>query len=639
MMINSANAKRLAIYFFYDKMGVVDRFVPYFLEDLKRNVSEIFVICNGELQEEGRKTLEQYGQVMVRENKGFDVWAYKTALETYGWDKLQEYDEVIMMNSTIMGPVFPLKETFDKMDARDVDFWGITEYAKQMCDPSGCCKYGYIPTHIQSHFIVCRRSLISSREFQEYWDEMPMIHSYWEAVGKHEMIFTKHFEDLGFVSATSVKTDQMREYSGYPLMMCPVKLLKEQRCPIFKRRMFFHDPKDFLSQTAGEQVEELFHYLENETDYDVDFIWETILRNYNQADIVKNLNLNSILSEKYADERKYEEAAGRNRVALIMHLYFEDLLEESLEYAMSMPENADVYITTDSEEKKKKIEEVFAGLRCKHLEVRVIENRGRDVSSLLIGVRDVIDDYDIACFVHDKKTAQVVPGTAGAGFAYKCLKNTLASREFVKNIIIEFDEKPRLGLLSPPEPNHGPFFTTLGREWRGSYKLVKELAEELGITVPISESKPPVAPFGTMFWFRPAAMKPLYSKKWEYTDFPPEPNGIDDTILHAIERIYPFVVQQSGYYPGIVMSDYFAQIEYGNLKYYVREYNKIMMQYGIEDFHQYMCFALENRLELSVDPDCLKGVLKRRAKNRLRRILPESAYNKLESVWKSRKKE
>ena len=63
-------------------------------------------------------------------------------------------------------------------------------------------------------------------------------------------------------------------------------------------------------------------------------------------------------------------------------------------------------------------------------EVRVIENRGRDVSSLLIGVRDVIDDYDIACFVHDKKTAQVVPGTAGAGFAYKCLKNTLASREF-----------------------------------------------------------------------------------------------------------------------------------------------------------------------------------------------------------------
>lgn len=65
--------------------------------------------------------------------------------------------------------------------------------------------------------------------------------------------------------------------------------------------------------------------------------------------------MNSILSEKYADERKYEEAAGRNRVALIMHLYFEDLLEESLEYAMSMPENADVYITTDSEEKRKKL--------------------------------------------------------------------------------------------------------------------------------------------------------------------------------------------------------------------------------------------------------------------------------------------
>ena len=29
------NNKRLGIYFFYDKQGIVDRFVPYFLDDLK----------------------------------------------------------------------------------------------------------------------------------------------------------------------------------------------------------------------------------------------------------------------------------------------------------------------------------------------------------------------------------------------------------------------------------------------------------------------------------------------------------------------------------------------------------------------------------------------------------------------------
>ncbi len=616
-MVIGKSPKRLAIYFFFDKAGIVDRFVPYFLDDLKKCVSDLLIVSNGKITENGEEILKKYGEIFVRDNVGFDVWAYKESLEHFGWEKLEEYDEVIMLNSTIMGPVYSFQETFDKMDKEDVDFWGLTKYFKHNADPSGCCKYGYIPDHIQSHFIACRKSLVKSEAFHEYWDTMPMINNYWEAVGKHEMIFTKHFEDLGYKSSVSVEMDDLRTYNGYPLMMCPTKLIRERRCPIFKRRMFFHDPKDFLSQTAGEQAGELYRYLETETSYDVDYIWETILHNYNHADIVKDLNLNYVFPEQYSNKDTCPEAIKKNKIALVMHLYFEDLLEESLDYAKSMPKEADVYITTNSEAKKSAIEKVFADLECNHLEVRVIENRGRDVSSLLVGVRDVILNYDIACFVHDKKTAQVLPGTAGAAFAYKCFENTLASKAFVENVIEAFEKNPRMGLLSPPEPNHGPFFTTIGREWRGSYELVKEVAEELHLTVPISEDKPPVAPYGTMFWFRPKAMKPLFDKEWKYTDFPEEPNKIDNTILHAIERIYPFIVQQAGFYPGIVMSDRQAGIEYGNLKFYLREYNTIMIENGIEHYHQYMCGALEERLTNYEDRDSLKGVLKRRFHNRV----------------------
>ena len=48
----------------------------------------------------------------------------KTALETYGWDKLEEFDEVIMLNNTIMGPVYELSETFEKMDHEGFGFLG-----------------------------------------------------------------------------------------------------------------------------------------------------------------------------------------------------------------------------------------------------------------------------------------------------------------------------------------------------------------------------------------------------------------------------------------------------------------------------------------------------------------------------------
>ena len=81
--------------------------------------------------------------------------------------------------------------------------------------------------------------------------------------------------------------------------------------------------------------------------------------------------------------------------------------------------------------------------------------------------------------------------------------------------------------------------------------------------MPISGEEPPLAPFGSVFWFRVRALDLLFRKGkagtgWQHADFPPEPLPGDGTISHAIERVYPFVAQASGYYPAEVMSTEFA---------------------------------------------------------------------------------
>ena len=97
-----------------------------------------------------------------------------------------------------MGPVYPLEEMFKTMDQRDLDFWGITMFHEyKEGDPFGTIPYGYIPNHIQSHFIAVRKPMLNSLEYQMYWDHMQMIHDYREAVGCHEAIFTKRFADAG----------------------------------------------------------------------------------------------------------------------------------------------------------------------------------------------------------------------------------------------------------------------------------------------------------------------------------------------------------------------------------------------------------------------------------------------------------
>ena len=69
---------RLAIFFFYDQDGIVDDYIPYMLEDLNRNVSELLVVCNGKLTGEGRaKFAKLTSHVLIREDSGCDVWAYK----------------------------------------------------------------------------------------------------------------------------------------------------------------------------------------------------------------------------------------------------------------------------------------------------------------------------------------------------------------------------------------------------------------------------------------------------------------------------------------------------------------------------------------------------------------------------------
>lgn len=577
MIIDEKKVKRLIAYFIYDKQGIVDDYIIYMLCALKEHSSEIAVVVNGKLTSESREKLNQVTPVvMVRENKGLDVWAYKTVLDYYGWDKLVTYDEVIMMNFTIMGPVYPLSEMFESMSARDLDFWGITMYHKyEKGDPFGTIECGYIPDHIQSHFIAVRTPMLKSIEFQSYWNNMQEIKDYRDAVGCHEAMFTKRFSEKGF--KWDVYADMGDGYNNHPILCATREMLEEKRCPIFKRRSFMQDYSNIIHDTVGQEAIEAYDFIDKHTDYDVNLIWDNILRLENQADIKKNMQLNYILDSKHGTD--ISEVLKKKRVALVLHFYFEDLAEYCLHYVKSMPKEADIYVTVSSEKKKKIIEETFSVLE-NNVKVILIENRGRDVSALLVGTKDFIMDYDYVCFVHDKKVTQLSPQTVGAGFSYKCFENLLPTKEFVQNVIRTFEENPRAGLLTPPPPNHGDYYITLGLEWGMNYDVTVELAEKLGITVPIDKKKEPIAPLGTMFWFRPKALKLLFDQDWEYKDFPAEPNKIDGTLLHAVERIYSYVVQQEGYYPAWIFSEKGAQIEVTNLNYMVRGLNNAVFHMG-----------------------------------------------------------
>lgn len=574
---------RLVIYFFYDGQGIVDDYNLVLLRDMMKNCKDLLVVSNGQLSEEGRKKFSQItDQILERENKGFDVGAYKEALLTLGWEKLAEYDEVILMNYTIMGPVYPFSEMFEAMDAREeLDFWGITKHHMVPFDPYGIIKCGYIREHIQSHFIAVRKAMLTSEAYHEYWENMPKIKSYGESVAYHESYFTHHFEKKGFKWDVYVNTDDMKKITEYPLLKRPKQLMEEKRCPIFKRRNFFHNYPDFINSTIGEPSYELMEYLKHHTEYDVNLIWDNILRCCNQALIKQCLHLNYVMPSDFSKD--ITDILKKRKIALVMHLFFEDLVDESFRYACSMPAETDVFITVGSEKMEALVKEKFSELPCHQCTVLRTPNRGRDVGSVLVAVNPQILEYDYVCFAHDKKVTQLAPQSIGSSWAYECFESVLKSKDYVRNVIATFEENPRLGLLTPMPPNHANYFPTMGREWAANFKKTKKLARELGIQVPMDKEYPPISALGCFFWYRPKAMKKLYDRNWKFEDFPEEPvKATDGTIMHAIERLYAYAVQDAGYYPAWCFSDNIAAIEISNLNYMLRTLNLDLMKAGME---------------------------------------------------------
>ena len=585
MILQKNTANRLGIFVFYDKDGIADEYNFYFIEELKKQVSRLLVICNGDVEEEAGKRFSGIAdEVMMRGNEGFDITAYHLGLKKYGYNRDGKFDEVIICNSTMFGPVYPFREMFEKMAVRDLDFWGITNFHEVPFDPFGTVKYGMLPKHVQSFFMVFRKSLTMSPEFQKYWEDMPQITSYEQAIGYHEAIFTKEFADKGFQWAVYADSEELEGYTYDPLRDFPRLMIEEKCCPVIKRRSFFHEYGEALSRSGGEGTREAMEYIEKLTDYDTSMIWKNILRLQNMADVKKRMHLNYVLPTGI----RLNKEEKKLKTALVIHIYYEELAAMCAEYAANVPENVDIYVTVPDEKKLENAKNAFAGVKNHTIDYRIVGNIGRDVAPFLVGCKDLIDKYDLIAKVHDKKVYQVVPMSIGDSWGHMCFENMLKNTTYIDNVIATFEANPFLGLLTPPVPVHGPYYPTTGKgEWGDNFKVAKELAEKLGLKVDMNPEKEPVAPLGSMFWVRTKALKGLFDYGWEYTDFPPEPIETDATVLHAIERIYPFCVQNEGYYAGWLMADSYAGIQLTNWRFMNDEMSRAAMKHmGVSRFRE-----------------------------------------------------
>lgn len=235
--------------------------------------------------------------------------------------------------------------------------------------------------------------------------------------------------------------------------------------------------------------------------------------------------------------------------------------------------------------------------------VRVVEkNIGADTSALLITCRDLIIDggYQIICRLHSKRSAQD-KGGRGRYFKRHLFENLVGSPGYVANVLDMFFDNPRVGLAIPPAIH--VHYSTLGHGWFTNRSRTESVANHIGINVRFDRDTP-IAPFGCMFWFRPAALHKLFAYPWKWHDFEHDQHYRDGDLSHAIERVYAYVAQDAKYLTQTIAALDQAARNYVRLEFKAQKLASLMPA-GDFGYHCYLLSKWRETAHLDEDPlDC-----------------------------------
>ncbi|MFT4505381.1 rhamnan synthesis F family protein [Caballeronia sp. 15711] len=227
------------------------------------------------------------------------------------------------------------------------------------------------------------------------------------------------------------------------------------------------------------------------------------------------------------------------RIAVHFHAFYLDLVPDMLARLSSNDLSPDLLFSVTSEKAADELRIVLEKHHQIAHAIRVVPNRGRDVGPFFTEFQSDLQKYDVVGHFHTKKSPHVMAGSRLVkDWVDFLMENLIGGRyQSARAIISAFSQDEKLGLVFADDPH------LIG--WDKNRPFAERLANRLGLG-DIQDGFFPF-PVGTMFWARPQALRPLFDANLQWSDYPSEPVPIDGTLLHAIERLIPSVVEHTGY--------------------------------------------------------------------------------------------
>ncbi|BAQ24572.1 rhamnan synthesis F family protein [Streptococcus troglodytae] len=514
--------KRLLLYVHFNKYNRVSSHVYYQLTQMRPLFSRVVFITNSHLSQEDQDKLRNQNLMddfVQRENIGFDFAAWRDGMNHIGFDNLDSYDIVTVMNDTCFGPLWDVKEYYLSYEKQDeVDFWGLTNNraTKQFKE------------HIQSYFITFKKAVIQSNAFHDFWENVQNHTDVQRVIDDYETQVTTALLDAGF--KYSVIFDTTKEDASHMLhadfsYYNPTAILNH-RVPFIKVKAI--DNNQSITPY-------LLNAIQNKSVYPIDLI-------VSHMSEINYPDFRYLLGHKYIKEEEAVDLKNQ-KVAVHLHVFYVDLLEEFLTAFKQFHFSYDLFITTDSDDKKAEIEEILAA-NSQEAQVFVTGNIGRDVLPML-KLKNYLAAYDVIGHFHTKKSKEA-DFWAGQSWREELIDMLVKPAD---NILAQLQQNPKIGLVIADIPTFFRY-NKIVDAWN-EHLIAPEmntLWQKMGMTkaIDFNAFHTFVMSYGTFVWFKYDALKPLFDLNLTDDDVPEEPLP-QNSILHAIERLLIYIAWNEHY--------------------------------------------------------------------------------------------
>ena len=266
--------RRLVLFAHFDRKDEVDPYVVFYLESLYRAGSTIiFVSGSPSLKPETAEAIQPFcAGIYTRETLSLDFGSWHLAwklMERRGW-KLENFEQVLLANDSVYGPLFDLHEMFSNLE--DADLYGVIESKEYV-------------SHLQSFFLLFALNSRTIPFVQKFWRDFQYIADKDKLIQRYEIGISVAAREQGLIVRPYISDDAARAANlaradgrgvladrtpVNNMLKCWDTLISANRCPFVKVSLIFKNPP--------EGIDRLPSLLRQSTPYDPKLIEDHVRR-------------------------------------------------------------------------------------------------------------------------------------------------------------------------------------------------------------------------------------------------------------------------------------------------------------------------------------------------------------------------